>query len=206
MSECNKRVCVTLLLYCAFFSTFPVGTFIYRAPELHFKYPHYSCSVDQWSAGCIFGEMVLETKETLFTGGEEGDNLFILTEEVFQLIGTPKSPDEIEWLPEEYAKFVRSQCSAYSFPGWSPLPMVDETTLDLWKKLLEFIPSRRITASEALQHNYFADTDLPYLQAVPPFSSSSFTSTAELDRLTTTQEVRDLINNEIKQMKHDCLE
>ena len=199
------RMCDCVAILCFLF-TFPVGTFIYRAPALHFEYPHYSCSVDQWSAGCIFGEMLLETTKTLFTGGKEGDNPFIFTEEVFQLIGTPKSPDEIEWLPEESAKFVRSQCSAYSFPGWSKLPIVDETTLDLWKKLLEFIPSRRITAREALQHSYFADTDLSCSQVVPLLSSSSFASTAELDGLTTTQEVRELINNEIKQMKHNSLD
>ncbi|CAF4138585.1 unnamed protein product, partial [Adineta steineri] len=138
-----------------------VGTFVYRAPELLFSCPHYTYSVDQWSTGCIFGEMFLKPNKTLFTAGEQGDHLFAIIREIFQLIGTPTSPDDIEWMPIEWSKFIRSRCSKEPVqPGWNTLSIADGVALDLLKKLLEFNPSGRITSGQALKHNYFSNTNL----------------------------------------------
>ena len=51
-----------------------VMTLWYRAPEIMLGEMRYSCPVDMWSVGCIFGEMV--NKLPLFRGGSEVDQLF----------------------------------------------------------------------------------------------------------------------------------
>lgn len=35
-----------------------VATRWYRAPELLYGARYYSCAIDMWSIGCIFGEML----------------------------------------------------------------------------------------------------------------------------------------------------
>ncbi|CAF1300478.1 unnamed protein product [Adineta steineri] len=180
-----------------------LSTFIYRAPELHLSCEHYTSSVDQWSAGCIFGEMFLKPNKTLFTAGEHDGNLFAIFKEIFQLIGTLTSPDDIEWLPVDKEIFIRSLCSTEAVqPRWDTLSIADEAALDLLKKLLEFNPSGRITSEQALEHNYFSNTNLKNLPVVDLFSSSLLDSTVDLDKLTTTQEIKEAIDKEIKRMRY----
>jgi cell division cycle 2-like protein len=50
-----------------------VVTLWYRAPELLLGAKEYSTSVDMWSIGCIFGELLL--KEPLLQGKNEVDQL-----------------------------------------------------------------------------------------------------------------------------------
>ena len=181
---------------CAFFAI-AVGTFIYRAPELHFKCSDYTYPVDLWSTGCIFGEMFSTTK-TLFTTGEEDHNPFILMGEVFQLIGTPTVPEDIEWMPGLFAPFVRDLSSNQpSKSDWNKLSIADDTTLDLQKKLLELNPSKRITVTDALQHKYFYNMLSSNSSVVPLYSSASFTPTLNTNQFKTTQQIRDAIHNEI---------
>jgi len=55
----------------------------YRSPELILGSTNYSTSVDLWSAGCVFGEMILG--QPLFTG-KDGINQLV---EIIKVIGTP---------------------------------------------------------------------------------------------------------------------
>ena len=48
----------------------------YRAPEILLGAVEYSTSVDMWSVGCIFAEMI--TKRTLFQGNYEIDQIFTI--------------------------------------------------------------------------------------------------------------------------------
>jgi len=145
--------------------------------------------------------MFLKSKETLFTAGQQGDNLFVWIKEVFQLIGTPTSPEDIEWAPDQYAIFIRSLCSKQPLQSnWSKLSTDNETALDLVNRLLEFNPSKRITAKEAIKHKYFDGMPSPNLPTGLPSSSSSFTPRVDVDQLKTTQQVSDAICNQIKQM------
>lgn len=54
--------------------THEVVTLWYRAPEILLGSIEYSTSIDIWSIGCIFAEMV--TKIPLFAGDSEIDQLF----------------------------------------------------------------------------------------------------------------------------------
>jgi serine/threonine protein kinase len=48
-----------------------VVTLWYRAPDVLLGSKYYSTSIDMWSVGCIFGEMVI--KRALFTGTDNKD-------------------------------------------------------------------------------------------------------------------------------------
>ena len=54
--------------------THEVVTLWYRAPEILLGAKFYSTSVDTWSLGCIYAEMV--TRKPLFPGDSEIDQLF----------------------------------------------------------------------------------------------------------------------------------
>ncbi|XP_039135037.1 cell division control protein 2 homolog A-like isoform X2 [Dioscorea cayenensis subsp. rotundata] len=135
--------------------THEVITLWYRAPEILLGSRHYSTPADVWSVGCIFAEMV--NMRPLFPGDSEIDELF----KIFSVLGTP---DEESWpgvtsLPDFKA----------AFPKWSPkalnhvqslatvVPKLDAAGIDLLSKMLLISPIKRITAREALQHEYFKD-------------------------------------------------
>ena len=85
--------------------THEVVTLWYRAPDVLMGSKHYSTSVDMWSVGCIFAEMV--TGRPLFPGTSDKDQL----NKIFMLLGTPniKHWPDMAKLPEykvcPYKKF-----------------------------------------------------------------------------------------------------
>jgi serine/threonine protein kinase len=81
--------------------THEVVTLWYRAPDILMGSKDYNTSVDIWSVGCIFAEIV--TKKPLFPGRNENDQLL----KIFKIRGTP-SADEwngITELPEYKTDF-----------------------------------------------------------------------------------------------------
>ena len=55
----------------------------YRAPELLYGATTYEISIDLWAAGCILGELLLNTP--LFRGESDVDQL----SKIFQVLGRP---------------------------------------------------------------------------------------------------------------------
>ena len=53
--------------------THEVVTLWYRAPDILLGSKNYTTSVDVWSVGCIFAEMI--TKKALFAGSDELEQL-----------------------------------------------------------------------------------------------------------------------------------
>lgn len=183
---------------------FSVGTFIYRAPELHFRSPYYSYPVDVWSAACILAEMFFKPNKTLFTAGRSGDDAFELINEFFRLLGTPTLPEDIEWISCEWVRYVRAKCSEKALePGWDQLSITDVAALNLLQRILVFNPRSRITVDQALQHEYFNDRLRPSLPLQPLISPLLFSTAAELDQLKTTEAFVEFIGNEIKQLQED---
>jgi cyclin-dependent kinase len=88
--------------------THEVVTLWYRAPEVLLGSKLYSTTVDIWSIGCIFGEMVL--KSALFQGDSEIDQLF----KIFRIMGTP---NEDNWSGSTSLPDFKE-----SFPVWAPKP------------------------------------------------------------------------------------
>ncbi|KAJ9579543.1 hypothetical protein L9F63_004802, partial [Diploptera punctata] len=127
--------------------THEVVTLWYRAPEILLGSRFYSTAVDIWSLGCIFAEMKM--REALFPGDSEIDQLF----RIFRTLGTP---DEETWPGVSNLPDYKSM-----FPRWDAqdiaevVPKLDECGKDLFLKLVTYDPSRRISAVEALKHQYF---------------------------------------------------
>lgn len=129
--------------------THEVVTLWYRAPDVLMGSRKYSTSVDIWSVGCIFAEMV--NGRPLFPGSSEADQLL----KIFKILGTP-SPNSwatMAELPEYKDNFPL-------YPGVSLKKVVrrlDPVGLNLLAKMLEYDPMSRISADAALQHPYFKD-------------------------------------------------
>ncbi|KAH7145851.1 kinase-like domain-containing protein [Dactylonectria estremocensis] len=127
-----------------------VSTRYYRAPEIMLTWQKYDVEVDIWSAGCIFAEM-LEGKP-LFPGKDHVNQFSIITE----LLGTP--PDDVidTIASENTLRFVKSLPKRERQPLKNKFRNADESAIDLLERMLVFDPKKRITATEALAHEYLA--------------------------------------------------
>lgn len=126
-----------------------VVTLWYRAPDVLMGSRQYSTSIDLWSAGCIFAEMA--SGRPLFPGNSISDQL----QRIFKVLGTPTEETwpKVSHLPEYKRDFEIFP----SMPLETLLTKLDALGIDLLKRLLEYPPEKRITASDALQHPYFDD-------------------------------------------------
>jgi cyclin-dependent kinase len=104
-------------------------TIWYRPPEVLLHQAPYCCKLDLWSVGCILAEMILH--HPLYPGKTE--------EEMKTLITKTHQDDK---------KLLRSMVTKRH---------ATESEIDLLEKLLEELPSQRISAAEALLHSYFVD-------------------------------------------------
>uniref|UniRef100_H2MN76 mitogen-activated protein kinase n=1 Tax=Oryzias latipes TaxID=8090 RepID=H2MN76_ORYLA len=127
-----------------------VATRWYRAPEIMLNWMHYNMTVDIWSVGCIMAELL--TGRTLFPGTDHIDQLKL----IMMLVGTP-GPELLMKISSEPARnYINSlphmpkRNFADVFIGANPL------AVDLLEKMLVLDTDKRITASEALAHPYFA--------------------------------------------------
>ena len=113
----------------------------------------YDTSVDIWSIGCIFAEMIMGTP--MFIGKNENEQL----DKIFTLLGTPDE-NEYQWLKEspEWGGYINNE----NFKKFEKQDMKklyptieDEEAYDLLKKMIVFEPDNRISAADALKHPYF---------------------------------------------------
>ncbi|MCO5601568.1 hypothetical protein L7F22_055691 [Adiantum nelumboides] len=108
---------------------------IYVAP-FSLRYP----SMDVWSIGCIFAEVLLG--EPLFSGKNVVHQLELITD----LLGTP-SPEAVKKICNEKAR-----CCLASMPEKAPVPLAkkflsaDPAALSLLERLLAFNPKERPSA------------------------------------------------------------
>lgn len=129
-------------------------TLWYRPPELLFGATHHTTAVDQWAAGCILGELLLN--KPLLPGKGEISQIDM----IIDLLGTP---------------------SENIWPGFSQLPALQNFTLrpqpynniktkfpnlsQAGLRLLNFLfmydPKKRATAKESLDSSYFKEPPLP---------------------------------------------
>jgi mitogen-activated protein kinase 1/3 len=172
----------------------------YRAPELILIQP-YTSAVDIWSLGCIFAEMLsmqegnvpgYQDRKPLFPGGTcyplsgEGDS--IKADErldqlnvIFSVLGTPPQ-DDIEVLGKAN-EYISSLPKYKGKPMQTIYPAAGPLAIDLLQKMLRFNPKRRLTAEEALEHDFFKGVRRKQLErsADSPLLGPSFLDSDRID-------------------------
>uniref|UniRef100_A0A915N3J1 cyclin-dependent kinase n=1 Tax=Meloidogyne javanica TaxID=6303 RepID=A0A915N3J1_MELJA len=130
----------------------------------------YSTPVDMWSIGCIFGELL--KMGTLFAGRTEIDQM----QKIFKELGTP---NEQIWpgcssLPGmRNLNFPETPFSQLRRNFCSELP--DDDGFNLLNRLLALDPSKRFSANEALENNWFKNDPKP----APPSSFPTWPAKSE---------------------------
>ncbi|MBA0707002.1 hypothetical protein Golax_019084 [Gossypium laxum] len=132
------------------FMTEYVVTRWYRAPELLLCCDNYGTSIDVWSVGCIFAEIL--GRKPIFPGTECLNQLKLIInvlgsqqEADLAFIDNPKARRYIKSLP-----YSRGIHFSHLYPHADPL------AIDLLQRMLVFDPSKRITVMEALLHPYMS--------------------------------------------------
>jgi len=130
--------------------THEVVTLWYRPPDVLLGSKNYLTTVDMWSIGCIFAEMI--NGKPLFTGVSETDQL----KKIFKIRGTPTEnhwPEAYklpEWNSENFEQHPEDNLSKF-------VPKLDQEGLELLISMLQLDPEKRVSANEALNHPYFND-------------------------------------------------
>lgn len=128
----------------------------YRPPELLFGAKHYSGTVDIWSVGLVFAELVLRTP--YIAGDTEVHQINLIC----QAIGTPAEDNwpGVSQLPEytvpDQIIPVRQKDHYLATFGTA-----GHEGVDLLMKMLILDPRKRITAEEALRHGWWSAEPKP---------------------------------------------
>ncbi|KAJ1969198.1 glycogen synthase kinase 3, partial [Dimargaris xerosporica] len=127
----------------------------YRAPELIFGATNYTSRIDIWSAGCVMGEFLLT--QPMFPGESGIDQLV----EIIKVLGTPT---------REQIRSMNPNYQDHRFPHIRGHPLsrvlrnrAPNDAVDLLGKLLDYTPSSRLDALEAMVHPFFDDLRQPGL-------------------------------------------
>ncbi|PQE08922.1 cap binding protein [Rutstroemia sp. NJR-2017a WRK4] len=127
----------------------------YRAPELIFGATNYTTKIDVWSTGCVMAELMLG--QPLFPGESGIDQLV----EIIKVLGTP-TRDQIRTMNPNYME--------HKFPQIKPHPFnkvfrkADASAIELISRLLEYTPTERLSAIEAMVHPFFDELRDPATQ------------------------------------------
>ena len=124
----------------------------YRAPELLCDNPSYGKSVDIWSVGCIFAELI--TRVPFFKGENPSHQLKV----ILSKIDSPSDKERLKFIKNKNALNTvlnhNSDVSSVPHFGFNFPDGASYLILDLLKKMLQFCPEDRITADNALKHPF----------------------------------------------------
>lgn len=141
-----------------------VITLWYRPPELLMGTNEYDMSVDMWSVGCLIAELLM--LKPLFPGKDEVEQATM----IFEKVGYPTEATWPGWRELPNAAMIRDEahCVPSLVRDLRRCKSVNEQAADLIQQLLLLDPSKRLTAGEALSHEWFtvepvacAKSDLP---------------------------------------------
>lgn len=127
-----------------------VATRWYRAPEILLGSTKYTKGVDMWSVGCILGELL--GGKPVFPGNSAMNQL----DRIIEVTGRP-TPQDIEAIQSPFAaSMLENLPLSHPRSLRHMFPQASEDAIDLFEKLIRFNPDKRITAEEALRHEYVA--------------------------------------------------
>jgi len=146
-----------------------IVTRYYRAPELLLRGNSYDDSIDMWSVGCIFGEML--KRLPIFSASRDIDQLQVIED-------TCGSFDQVIWpdsknfgfVPVSKVKKARNLKQRFARrlkieEGWTPAN--EHTGLDLLDKLLQWDPAKRLKADKAEAHPFFTTQPIAIRPGLP---------------------------------------
>lgn len=143
-------------------STPKVVTLWYRAPEVLLGDKIHTSAMDLWSAGCVLSELLLHAP--LFPARTE-------LELIDMIINTIGSPNETIWpgysnlsvLKDVNLKHQPYNNLKQKFPWWT-----SDSGYRLLNGMLMYCPDKRITATDAIKHQYFQERPLPVDTSMMP--------------------------------------
>ena len=123
----------------------------YRAPEILLGSSKYDFSVDMWAVGCILAELYL--CRPLFPGSSTLNQI----SRIIEITGKPTAED----LGEIHSPVARTMFENLKLDRGEKRdlrqilpPEAPDEAIDLIENLLQFRPSMRLTADEALEHPF----------------------------------------------------
>ena len=171
----------------------------YRPPELMLCPDGlYSYSVDMWSCGCIFAEMLL--RRPLFPGKNFIDQLTL----IFNIIGSPKYSHINHITNHQAKKYLETQKGKkrVDFKTLFSSNMISKEAIQVVDSLLIFHPNDRLTCDETLLLPYF--DNMPNSKSmIFPKTSSNFEFEYENNKKLTKNHLRQLILNEVASIKKE---
>ena len=133
-------------------------TLWYRAPEILLQVGNYSWESDIWAVGCIFAE-ILNGGKPLLPGSSEVHQFELICD----LIGKPNQSNWEEFFSLDNALKLMER--VWPQKNSSQIEIYygkyGENCVDLLNKLICWNPSKRISASEAMLHDFFVE--YPYI-------------------------------------------
>lgn len=170
-----------------------IATRWYRPPEVLLEWDTYDKSLDVWSIGCIFAELL--DRKPLFPGKESSEQI----ELILSILGTPKIEDIYKDGRSGSKELIFKYGKIEKVPWKEIFPNAHDEALDLLEKMLKFDPDKRITVEQAMKHKYF--DDIPSEVDEKPEPVSKFDFDFEDQELSIT-DLRELILHEIM-LYHD---
>eukprot|EP00096_Caligus_rogercresseyi_P003508 TRINITY_DN1663_c0_g1_i1.p1 TRINITY_DN1663_c0_g1~~TRINITY_DN1663_c0_g1_i1.p1 ORF type:complete len:438 (+),score=135.64 TRINITY_DN1663_c0_g1_i1:265-1578(+) len=134
-----------------------VVTQYYRAPEILMGANHYTTSVDIWSVGCIFGELL--GRRILFQALSPIQQIELITD----LLGTPSLSD-MKYACEAAKRHVLSRGPKPPNLGalYTLGSSATQEAVHLLCQMLSLDPEKRLNVQEALNHPYLDEGRLRY--------------------------------------------
>ncbi|XP_973435.2 mitogen-activated protein kinase 15 [Tribolium castaneum] len=141
-----------------------VATRWYRAPEILIANRRYTKGIDMWSLGCILGEIT--AGKPLFPGSSTVNQV----EKIMASIPTPSQEDISQVCVSGVGiSMIKNAASSEKVPLITLLGKnACRSSISLINKLLVFNPNKRLTAEEALEHDYVSQFRNPDEEIVLP--------------------------------------
>lgn len=119
----------------------------YRAPELILGAKVYTTAIDMWSAACVIAEIT--SKKTLFRGF---DSINHQLAQIIKTLGLPSTYQCVKMGVKTFRFTGEIKCRKLA-------DVLYESTqfelIHLLSKILVYDPDKRLTASQALEHDYY---------------------------------------------------